>query len=135
VESGQADRFGMFNHLVQLAIDQADHTAAHSWLDAGLKEDCEHNEGRRRNDYELRRAQVHLRAKEPEQAFEVFERLIERSPTNLDLLGRATESMLTAKQKPQATKFAEQGLARAKQHGDRDRVGYFEELLAAARKP
>ena len=135
VESGQADRFGMFNHLVQLAIDQADHTAAHSWLDAGLKEDCEHNEGRRRNDYELRRAQVHLRAKEPEQAFEVFERLIERSPTNLDLLGRATESMLTARQKTQATKFAEQGLARAKQHGDRDRVGYFEELLAAARKP
>jgi tetratricopeptide (TPR) repeat protein len=133
-QTDRPDRYAYYNHLVQLALDRQDSSAAHWALDAGLKHDCEHNEGRRRNEYELRRAQVHLSAGEPEIAQDVFTRLVQRVPSDLDLLGKATEAMLSAKRLGDAATFAEQGLKTARQKGDRDRVGYFEELLAAARR-
>jgi tetratricopeptide (TPR) repeat protein len=130
----QRDRLPYYQHLSQQAADQHDFPAAHSWLDEGLKYDCEHNEGRRSHDYELRRAQVHLRAGEPDRAFAVYQRQAQRFPSDVNLLGTAAEAMLSAGLPSQAAQFAEQGLARARQSGDRDRGAYFEELLAAAKK-
>ena len=51
-----------------------------------------------------------------------------------DVLGKAAEGMLSAGRREQAAGFAEQGLAKSKQKGDRDQAAYFEELLAAARR-
>jgi tetratricopeptide (TPR) repeat protein len=132
--SDRPDRYTVYNHLVQLALENDQFAEAQSWIDAGLKEDCEYNEGRRRNDYELRRAQAHLRANEPEQAQDLFRRLIERVPSDLHILGVAAEAMLSARRPQDATAFAEQGLTKAKGKGDRDHAAYFEELLTAAKK-
>src|SRR5262249_42142044 len=100
----------------------------------GEKGDCEHNEGRRRNDYELRRGQVHAKRGELDEAANVFERLIERSPTELRYRGSAAEAMLSARQPGKALQFAEGGLAKARQQNDRDSEQYFLELASAARK-
>ena len=51
------------------------------------------SEGQRRNDYELRRAQVHVKRGEAEAAQDVFQRLIDRVPANLDYRGKAAEAM------------------------------------------
>lgn len=128
------DRFAHFNHLIQLALDDGQAMDALGLVDAGEKHDCEHNEGRRRGDYEMRRAQVHLKAGEPDQAHDVFNRMLQRTPSDLELLGKATEAMLSAKRPQQAAEFAEKGLTQAKTKGDRDRAGYFQELLAAAKR-
>ena len=102
--------------------------------DEGEKADCEHNDGRHRNDYELRRGQVLTKQGEVESAREVFERLIERVPSELRYRGTAAEAMLSAKQGSTALRFAEQGLAKAREKNDRDSEQYFMELAAAARK-
>jgi hypothetical protein len=128
------DRFPLFQQLAQTALEREQMDNALDWLERGLKHDCEQNEGRRRNAYELKRAQVHLKAKQPEEANEVFSRLLERTPSDLDLLGRAAEGMMSAKKGPYAVSYAERGIQQARAKGDRDRVGYFEELLAAAKR-
>ena len=48
------DRFAWFNHLILLGQAAGNWDEALEYVDQGEKDDCEHNEGRRRNDYELR---------------------------------------------------------------------------------
>jgi tetratricopeptide (TPR) repeat protein len=128
------DRFPWHNHLIQLAITQNDWDAALKYLNDGEKDDCEHNEGRRRNDYELRRGQVHAKQGVFDQAQEVFDRLIARVPSELKVRVSAAEAMLSAKQAGQALKYAEAGLAEARKQNSRDFEGHFLELADAARR-
>jgi tetratricopeptide (TPR) repeat protein len=130
----RSDRFPIYTYLVQRALAEGDADAALNHVNEGEKDDCEHNEGRRRNDYELRRAQVLVKRGEADSAREVFERLIDRAPAELRFRGTATESMLAAKQGAHALRFAEQGLSKAREKNDRDSEQYFMELVAAARK-
>jgi tetratricopeptide (TPR) repeat protein len=130
----RADRFPVYSQLVQQALGEGNTEAALDYLNEGEKADCEHNEGRRRNDYELRRAQIHAKRGEVEMAHDVFERLIERVPSELKYAGSAAEAMLSAKQGPRALRFAEGGLARARQQNNRDSEQYFLELVAAAKR-
>jgi len=131
---GQADRYPSFNYLIQRALLDKNTDAALDLVNAGEKADCEQNEGRRRNDYELRRAQVLSKRGEADSARDVFERLIERVPGELKYRGSAAESMLSLKQGASALQFAEQGLAKAREKNDRDSEQYFQELVSAARK-
>ncbi|HLN29083.1 MAG TPA: tetratricopeptide repeat protein [Gemmataceae bacterium] len=131
---GQADRYPSFNYLIQRALLDKNTDAALDLVNAGEKADCEQNEGRRRNDYELRRAQVLSKRGEADSARDVFERLIERDPGELKYRGSAAESMLSLKQGASALQFAEQGLAKAREKNDRDSEQYFLELVSAARK-
>jgi tetratricopeptide (TPR) repeat protein len=131
---GKTDRYPVFNQLVQLAISGGDTAAALDTLNEGEKADCEQNEGRRRNDYELRRGQIHAKSGEAEAAQDVFDRLIQRVPTSLDYRTRAAEAMLSARQGARALKFAEGGLAEARSQKNRDAEGHFQELMAAAKK-
>src|SRR5262249_26870093 len=108
--------------------------AALDHVNEGERIDCEHNEGKRRNDYELRRAQVHAKRGEVDQAFEVFTRLVERDPGNMKVRGAAAEAMLAARDGAKALRFAEDGLVKARQRNDRDSEQYLMELAAAARK-
>src|SRR5262249_46834266 len=98
------------------------------------KADCEQNQGRRRNDYELRRGQVLAKRRDVQGARDVFQRLIERSPGELRYQGPAAEAMLSLKESGAALAFAEQGLAKAREQNDRDSEQYFIELVAAAKK-
>jgi tetratricopeptide (TPR) repeat protein len=128
------DRYPWFSYLVQRALVEGRMDDALDAVNEGEKSDCEANEGKRRNDYELRRGQVHAKRGEAEQAGDVFQRLIERVPGNLRYNGSAAEAMLALKQPAMALRFAEEGLAKARQQNDRDSEGYLMELAAAAKK-
>jgi tetratricopeptide (TPR) repeat protein len=128
------DRFPWYAHLVQLALSEGDTQTALQYVDEGEKADCEQNEGRRRNDYELRRAQVLAKSGDSVSARDVFERLIARAPNELRYRGTAAESMLSLKQGTAALHFAEQGLAKAREKNDRESEQYFLELVGAAKK-
>jgi tetratricopeptide (TPR) repeat protein len=128
------DRFPVFNQLVQQVLAEGDTAAALDYVNEGEKDDSEHNEGGRRNDYELRRAQIQVKRGEVDAAQEAFERLIARVPSELKYPGSAAEAMLAAKQGPRALRFAEQGLAGARRQNNRDSEQYFLELLDAAKR-
>jgi tetratricopeptide (TPR) repeat protein len=128
------DRWAHFQHLIQEAQNGGDFESALSLVDEGEKADCEANEGRRRNDYELRRGRLLARGGQSDKAKDVFERLLTRTPDNTQAAGAAAEAMLGAKQPKDALKFAEQGLAQARSQNNRDSEGYFMELVEAAKK-
>jgi tetratricopeptide (TPR) repeat protein len=130
----RTDRFPWYSYLAQYALRSGDKDAALDYINEGEKADCEHNEGRRRNDYELRRGQVHVKRGEVEQAAEVFQRLIERMPSNFRYRGSAAESMLSLRQPARALRFAEEGITAARQANDRDSEQYLLELATAAKK-
>jgi tetratricopeptide (TPR) repeat protein len=128
------DRFPWYGYLTQQALKEGDTAAALDLVNEGEKADCAQNEGRRRNDYELRRGQVHVKRGEMDQAEDVFRRLIERMPSNLKYRVAAAEAMLSARQGARALRFAEEGLAAARTANDRDSEQYLQELVAAAKK-
>jgi tetratricopeptide (TPR) repeat protein len=130
----RTDRYALFNHLIQLALAQGDTTAALDEVNAGEADDCQHNEGRRRNDYELRRGQLHARRGEHDQAQDVFDRLIDRVPTELKYRAGAAEAMLSARQGGPALRYAEAGLVEARKQQNRDSEGHLMELADAARR-
>ena len=128
------DRYPVFNQLIQLALSAGDTTAALDEVNAGEQDDCKHNDGRRRNDYELRRAQVHAKRGEHEQAADVFDRLIARVPSELKYRVSAAEAMISARQGARAQRYAEAGLAEARKQQSRDLEGHFLELAEAAKR-
>jgi tetratricopeptide (TPR) repeat protein len=134
VRAEQPDRWPCYSLLVQRALAAGNTDEALSHLNEGERVDGEANEGRRRNDYELRRGQVLAKRGEVESACEAFTRLIERAPSELKYRGTAAEAMLALRQGARALRFAEEGLARARQQNNRDSEQYFLELAAAARK-
>ena len=107
----RADKFPWYAFLTQHALKNNQLDAALDFVNEGERVDCEQNEGHRRNDYELRRGQVHVKRGEADAAHDVFQRLIERVPDELKYRGSAAEAMLTLKQGARALKFAEDGLA------------------------
>ena len=129
----QSDRYALYSFLAQTAIERGEWDQAAKWLEAGSNEDDKANAGRRNRDYRLRQAQLHIRAAQPEEAHRIYTQLAEKTPGDMDVLGTATEAMLSAGMPDRAARFAQQGLDQAKAKGDRDRVGYFEELLSAAK--
>jgi len=128
------DRYPWYSHLIHQAIAEDRLVDAIDLVNSGEKADCEENEGRRRNDYELRRAQLLARQGEIEQAATTFSRLIERAPDEARFRGAAAEAMLSAKQSEKARVFAQGGLARARQQNARDSEEYFLELVDAANR-
>jgi tetratricopeptide (TPR) repeat protein len=131
---GSSDAYAPVSYLVQRALAAGDTDAALGHVDEGEKLDCERNEGRRRNDYELRRGQVLAKRGDAEAAQSVFERLVQRVPDDFKIRGAAVESMLSMKQSAHALRFAEDSLKKARELNNRDSEQYFMELVAAARK-
>jgi tetratricopeptide (TPR) repeat protein len=129
-----ADRFPMYSFLVQKALAEGNLDEALRYVEEGERSDREHNEARRQNDYDLRRAQLHVKRREVDLAHDVFTRLIERSPDNLRYRGTAAEGMLSLRQPDRALRFAEEGLAAARQKNDRDSEQYLMELVDAAKR-
>jgi tetratricopeptide (TPR) repeat protein len=134
VRPDRPDRYPLYSYLVQRSLTEGDAGAALGYVDEGEKSDCEQNEGRRRNDYELRRGQVLTKKGDVEAAKDTFERLIARSPDELRYTGSAAESMLTLKNGALALQFAVQGLSKARAQNNRDSEQYFMELVSAARR-
>jgi len=128
------DRFPWYLHLMQLALAEGETESALSYVNEGEKSDCEHNQGHRRNDYELQRAQIHAKRGEADRAQEIFSGLIARVPSELRFPGNAAEAMLSARQGARALHFAEAGLVKAREQNNRDSEQYFMELVGAAKR-
>jgi tetratricopeptide (TPR) repeat protein len=128
------DRYPWYAFLIDHALREKKTDEALDLVNEGEKADCEQNEGRRRNDYELLRGRVHVKRGEADAARDTFQRLIERLPSDLRVRGAATEAMLSLRQGVQALRFAEEGLAAARQQNDRDAEQNLLELAAAAKK-
>jgi tetratricopeptide (TPR) repeat protein len=128
------DRFPLHQLLINQAVAQGSLDAALDYLNAGEADDCKNNDGKRRNEYELRRAQLHARRGEFDDAERVYDGLIARVPTELNYRVNAAETMLSGRQKPKAAKYAKEGAAAAAKANNRDLEGHFKELLAAAQK-
>jgi tetratricopeptide (TPR) repeat protein len=133
-DAGPADRGRWYFYLADRAVAEGNTDLALDHVNEGERVDCERNEGRRRNEFELRRGQVHVKRREADQAHDVFDRLLERDPANAKTRGAAVEGMLSLRQGARALRFAEGGLAAARQENDRDSEQYFLELAEAARK-
>lgn len=134
VNQERTDRYPWYSFLIQRALAEQQLDEALELIDEGLKTDCEHNQGQRRNDYELRRGQVLTRQGEIAAAREVFDRLLQRAPSNLKYRSTAVEALLSARQGAAALQYAEEGLLKAREQNDRDSEEHFSELVAAARK-
>ena len=128
------DRWPLFQLLIQQAITQGNLDAALEFLNDGERDDCANNEGKRRNEYELRRAQIHAKRGEFDDAERVYDGLIARVPTELNYRVNAAETMLSARQGAKAAKYAKDGLGAALKQNNRDLEGHFKDLMAAAQK-
>jgi tetratricopeptide (TPR) repeat protein len=132
--AGHTDRFACYAFLAQQALTEGNKDDALNFVNQGEKDDGEHNQGQRQNDYELKRAQIHVKRAEASQAEEVFQRVIDRAPSEMKYRVYATEGMLSLRQGAAAVRFAEAGLAEARKKNDRDSEQHFQELLGAAKK-
>lgn len=128
------DRFPLYQLLIQQSINEGKLDDAMEYVNDGERDDCEQNEGKRRNDYELRRAQLHAKRGEFDDAERVYDGLIARVPTQLDYRVNAAETMLSARQGPKALKYAKEGAAAAVKGQNRDLEGHFKELMDAAQR-
>jgi hypothetical protein len=128
------DRYPFFSHLVQLRLDEGDSAGALAVLDQAIAADAAQNEGKRQNDYELRKGQILAKSGQAEAAAAQFEQLAGRGGVEPKYLGSAAEALLGARQGARARKLAEQGLAQARARNSRDLEEYFLELVAAAKK-
>ncbi len=133
-KADKPDRFYLFSYLTQRAQKDGELDAALDFVNEGESQDCTHNEGKRRNDYELRRGQIHARRGEADQAEDVFRRLIERTPSEMKYRVAAADAMITLKQGAKAVRFAEEGLVEARNRNDRDSEGHLMELADAAKR-
>ena len=132
--AAQPDRYPFYKHLMDVAHSENDTDAVLRYLEEGRRIDAEQNEGRRANDYGLRRGQTLAKRKEVDAAAEEFQSLINRAPDDLRFYGTAAEAMLGQRQGQRALQFAEAGLAKARRQNNRDSEQYFMELVGAAKK-
>jgi predicted Zn-dependent protease len=130
----RSDRFPLHQYLINHSTASGNLDAALDHLNAGESDDCSNNEGRRRNEYELRRAQLHAKRGELDDAERVYDALIARTPNELNVRVNAAETMLSARQGSKALKYAKEGLAAALKANNRDLEGHFKELMAAAQR-
>jgi tetratricopeptide (TPR) repeat protein len=128
------DRFFLFNHLIEQARLGNKLDDVLSLLESAEQQDREANEGKRANDYLLKRGQTLVRRGEVDRAIETFETLLKNAPTEGRYFANATESMLGLKKGAKALAFAEAGLVVARSQNNRDLEGQLLELAAAARK-
>jgi tetratricopeptide (TPR) repeat protein len=134
VQAAKADRFPYYLFLIQRSMREGSLDEALDLVNAGESGDCEHNGGKRRDDFELLRGRVLAKRGEKDQARDVFQRLIERSPRNFEVRGHAAKVMLDARDAAAALKFAEDGVTAARQANNRDAEQMLLELTAAAKK-
>jgi tetratricopeptide (TPR) repeat protein len=133
-EASKNDRYPFYSYLILRSLADNEPDKAISYAEAGGTFDAEHNNGARRDDFDLRKGQVFARKGDADKAAEVFDGVLERSPDNVKVRIEVIETFLRLKKGKLALRFAEAGIERARDKMDRDSEGHFEELAASARK-
>lgn len=133
-DPARPDRYPLYAAAITGASVAGDLAKAVELSEQGEKYDAEHNGGSRSLDYGLKRAQLFVKMKDADKATAAFDAIITKHPDEGKFYTVAAEEMLRLKQGAKALGFAERGLAKAKEQGNRDLEGHCQELLAAAKK-
>lgn len=133
-DAAKPDRYALYLCAIQGAIAEGDSAAALTLAEGGQAYDAEHNGGKRANEFGVRKAQLLAKTGNIDGAAAEFDALIDRNPDEPRFLVTAAEAMLSARQGPKALAFAERGLEKARESGNRDLEGACLELGEAAKR-
>ena len=133
-DAAKTDRYALYLCAIQGAIAENDQPAALTLAEGGAAYDAEHNGGKRANEFGLRKAQLLAKTGNTDGAAAEFEALIARNPDEPRFIVTAAEAMLSARQGAKALAFAERGLEKARESGNRDLEGACLELSEAAKR-
>jgi tetratricopeptide (TPR) repeat protein len=133
-DAAKPDRYPLYATAITGAVAEGDLPKAAKLADEGAAFDAEHNAGKRANEFGLRQAQIYSKMKDVDRATAAFEGLISRNPDEGRYYTTAAEEMLRMKNGAKAAYFAEKGLEKARETGNRDLEGHCLELQAAAQK-
>lgn len=133
-DPGKPDRYPFYAVLITGAISEGNTEAALKHAREGAAFDADHNAGKRANEYAVRKAQLFAKTGATADAVREFDDLIARNPDEGKFYVTAIEAMLSARKGEQALAFAEKGLAKARERGNRDLEGACLELSAAAKR-
>jgi len=133
-DAAKADRYVLYSAAITGASAMGEYLKAVELAEQGEKYDAEHNGGTRAVDFSLKKAQVFVKMKDADRAVTAFDAVIAKHPDEGKFYTTAAEEMLRLKSGPKALHFAERGLAKAQEAGNRDLEGHCQELIAAAKK-
>jgi len=133
-DAAKPDRYVLYLCAIQGATADNDHEAALTLAEGGAEYDAAHNDGKRANEFGVRKAQLLAKTGKIDAAVAEFDALIDRTPDEPRFIVTAAETLLSARQGPQALRFAERGLEKARESGNRDLEGACLELSEAAKK-
>jgi tetratricopeptide (TPR) repeat protein len=133
-DSSRPDRYPLFATAITGAAAAGDTARAAELIDQGAKYDADHNGGQRATDYQLRKAQLYVKAKDAEKAAAEFDTLIAMHPDEGKFYTTAAEEMLRLKNGAKALHFAEAGIEAASRTNNHDLEGHCRELAEAAKR-
>ena len=132
VDPTKLDRYPLYLCLISSAISDGKQADALAHTKDGMAYDKAHNGGKRANEFGVRAAQLLAKTGDIDGSVAAFNDLLTRNPDEPKYYVTAIETMLSAKQGPRATMFADRGLEKAKATGNRDLEGACKELGEAA---
>jgi tetratricopeptide (TPR) repeat protein len=133
-DASKPDRYPLYATAITGAAAEGDLAKAIQTAADGEKYDAEHNGGGRAVEFGLKKAQLHVKGKDIDGAVAAFDDLIAKHPGEGKFYTTAAEEMLRLKNGAKALYFAEKGLAKARETGNRDLEGHCLELQAAAKR-
>jgi tetratricopeptide (TPR) repeat protein len=133
-DPAKPDRYPLYATAVTGASAAGDLAKAVELAEQGERYDAEHNAGGRAVEFGLKKAQLFVKMKDADRATAAFDAILAAHPDEGRFYTTAAEEMLRLKNGPKALHFAERGLARAKETGNRDLEGHCQELIAAAKR-
>jgi tetratricopeptide (TPR) repeat protein len=128
------DRYPLYAAAATGAAVGGDLAKAVDLVEQGERYDLERNGGGRAVEFGLKKAQLFVRMKDAAAAAAAFDAVIAKHPDEGKFYAAAAEDMLRLRAGARARGFAERGLAKAREQGNRDLEGHCEELVAAAKK-
>ena len=133
-DPAKPDRYPLYAAAITGASASGDLPRAVELVEQGAKYDAEHNTGGRAMEFSLKKAQLFVKMKDVDKASAAFDEIIAKHPDEGKFYTTAAEEMLRLKSGAKALYFAERGIAKGKETGNRDLVGHCEELIGAAKR-
>jgi tetratricopeptide (TPR) repeat protein len=133
-DAAKPDRYPFYACLMTAALASGDTAEVLRVADDGSRYDAANNDGRRFNDYALRKVAVLAKKGDFDAVEAEYNAILDRTPADGNMYVKAAETMLGAKQGKRAATFAERGLAKGREQGNRDLQAACNELLDAAKR-
>jgi tetratricopeptide (TPR) repeat protein len=133
-DPAKPDRYPLYAAAITGASAMGDYHRAVELAEQGEQFDAEYNEGNRAVEFGLKKAQLFVKMKDVDRAVSAYESLIASHPDEGRFYTTAAEEMLRLKNGQKALYFAERGLAKAREQGNRDLEGHCRELVEASKK-